>query len=112
QTADQFRSLVIAQGDDGHLVRLGEVATVEVAPRDVNRMFRTNGQLTTGFGIIKQSTANTVEVLDAVKAEVDQVNTELPDGMELVTSGDDSLYIRAAIEEIYITIAITTALVG
>ncbi len=112
QTADQFRNLVIAQGADGHLVRLGEVATVEIASRERNRIFRTNGALTTGFGIIKQSTANTVEVLDAVKGEVAQVNADLPEGMELITSGDESLYIRAAIEEIYWTIGITTVLVG
>jgi multidrug efflux pump len=112
QNADNFRNLVIAQGADGHLIRLGEVANVEVASRETNRMFRTNGSTTTGFGIIKQSTANTVEVLDAVKNEVDRVNDGLPEGMELITSGDDSLYIRAAIAEIYWTIGITTALVG
>ena len=112
QTADNFRNLVIAQGADGHLIRLGEVANVEIASRETNRIFRTNGALTTGFGIIKASTANTVEVLDAVKAEVDEVNAELPEGMELITSGDESLYIRAAIDEIYWTIGITTALVG
>ncbi|HEX5046784.1 MAG TPA: efflux RND transporter permease subunit [Gammaproteobacteria bacterium] len=112
QTADDFRDLVLTQGKDGHLVRLGEVAKVEVAPRESNRWFRTNGKTTTGFGIIKQSTANTVEVLDAVKREVERVNQNLPQGMQLITSGDDSLYIRAAIDEIYITIGITTALVG
>ena len=112
ETADQFRNLVIWQGKDGHLVRLGEVANVVVASRETNRMFRTNGQLTTGFGIIKQSTANTVEVLDQVKAEVERVNANLPPGMKLITSGDDSLYIRAAISEIYWTIGITTLLVA
>ncbi len=112
QTADQFRDLVLAQGKDGHLIRLGEVARVQVGPRENQRWFRTNGRTTTGFGIIKQSTANVVEVLDAVKAEVARVNHDLPEGMQLITSGDDSLYIRAAIREIYFTIAITTALVG
>jgi multidrug efflux pump len=112
QTADQFRNLVISQGPDGHLVRLGEVADVKVGPRESQRLFRTNGKLTTGFGIVKQSTANTVEVLDNVKEEVKRVNENLPAGMQLITSGDDSLYIRAAISEIYWTIGITTALVG
>ena len=112
ETADQFRNLVISQGKDGHLVRLAEVANVQVQSRETTRMFRTNGQLTTGFGIIKQSTANTVEVLDKVKSEVARVNANLPPGMKLITSGDDSLYIRAAIEEIYWTIGITTVLVG
>ena len=45
-----------------------------------NRIFRTNGALTTGFGIIKASTANTVEVLDAVKAEVDASQRRLARG--------------------------------
>jgi multidrug efflux pump len=112
QTAEQFRDLVLAQGKDGHLIRLGEVARVQVGPRENQRWFRTNGKTTTGFGIIKQSTANVVEVLDLVKAEVERVNRDLPKGMNLITSGDDSLYIRAAIREIYYTIAITTALVG
>jgi multidrug efflux pump len=94
------------------LIRLSEVANIEIASREQNRIFRTNGALTTGFGIIKASTANTVEVLDAVKAEVDAVNADLPEGMQLITSGDESLYIRAAIDEIYWTIGITTALVG
>jgi len=48
ETADQFRNLVISQGKDGHLVRLAEVANVQVQSRETTRMFRTNGQLTPG----------------------------------------------------------------
>ncbi|HEY8519245.1 MAG TPA: efflux RND transporter permease subunit [Gammaproteobacteria bacterium] len=112
QTEEQFRNLVIAQGEDGHLIRLGEVADVEVAPREYQRLFRTNGALTTGFGIIKQSTANTVEVLDEVKAMVEQINRELPEGMRIITSADESAFIRAAIGAVYEAIIVTTILVG
>lgn len=112
QTAEDFRNLVLAQGADGHLVRLGEIADVEVGPRQSQRMFRTNAATTTGFGVVKQSTANTVEVLDAVNVEVDRLNAEFPEGMELITSGDESLFIRAAINAVYWTIALTTLLVG
>jgi len=112
ETADDFRQLVITQGSDGHLIRLGEVAQIEVGPRVPKRLFRTNGANTSGFGIIKQSTANTVDVLDGVAAEAVRINEDLPEGMELITSGDDSLYIRAAVSAVYWTIGITTALVG
>ena len=113
QSADDFRNLVIAEGQDGHLIRLGEVARVEVGPRQLQNSFRTNGATTTGIGIVKQSKANTVEVLDAVTAEVDRLNAgNLPAGMTLVTSGDDSLFIRASIKAVYETIIVTTALVG
>jgi len=112
QTVDAFRQLVIAQGEDGHLVRLGEVATVELGPRNQRSQYRTNGASTTGFGVVKQSTANTVEVLGAVTAEMERVNQDLPEDMELIPSGDDSVYISAAINAVFWTIGITTALVG
>jgi len=111
QTAGDFRQLVIRRGDDGHLIRLGEVAKVQVGPRDTRNIFRTNGLDTVGIGVTKQSTANTVDVLDAVKEEVRKINEDLPDGMTLVYSSDESLFIREAIKSVYITIGITTALV-
>jgi multidrug efflux pump len=112
QSAEDFQNLVITRGDDGHLIRLGEIARVEIGSRQLENRFRTNGATTTGFGIVKQSKANTVEVLDAVTVEVERMNGELPDGMEIVTSGDDSAFIRASIEAVYWTIGITTTLVG
>ncbi len=110
--AGEFRRLVVARGDDGHLVRLGEVAEVEVRPRDPRRMFRTNGAPSVGMGIVKQSTANTVDVVAAVLAEKDSLNKQLPEGMQLSQSSDESVFIRAAVRAVYWTIAITTGLVG
>jgi multidrug efflux pump len=112
QTAEDFRSLVVKRGEDGHLMRLGEVADVEEAERDHRHIYRTNGQDTVGIGIVKQSTANTLDVLDAVKAEVSRINAEFPEGRTLIYSSDDSLFIREAINNVYVTIAIATALVG
>jgi multidrug efflux pump len=111
-TAEEFRRLVVGRGDDGHLIRLGEVANVEVAPRDTRTIFRTNGKNSVGFGIIKQSTANTVDVITGINEEVARISETLPTGMQIVTAGDDSAFIRAAIQSVYITITITTLLVG
>ena len=112
QTAEEFRRLVISEGADGHLIRLGEVAEVEVGPRNTRSIFRTNGANSLGLGIVKQSTANTVEVINGITAELEQLNTELPAGMQLLKASDDSVFIRAAIGSVYWTIGITTALVG
>lgn len=112
QTADEFRRLVVGQGADGHIMRLGEVADVAVGPRDTRTIFRTNFSDTVAFGIIKQSTANTVDVIDGVNEAIEAINSELPEGMSLAKSADDSLFIRAAIRSVYTTIAITTVLVG
>ncbi|MCC6202242.1 MAG: efflux RND transporter permease subunit [Gammaproteobacteria bacterium] len=112
QTAEDFRRLVLTQGADGHLVRLGEVATVEVAPSELRQVFRTNGETTVGMGIIKQSTANTITVLEEVKRVVAEINRGLPEGMVLETSTDDSQFILAAIAAVYETILVTVTLVG
>jgi multidrug efflux pump len=112
ETQEDFRNLVISKGTDGHLIRLGELADIEVAPRNTRTVFRTNAANMIGMGVVKQSTANTVEVLERVKAVMQQINNELPVGMSLVASSDDSLYIRAAIRSVYQTILITTGLVS
>jgi multidrug efflux pump len=112
ETAEQFRRLVLTPGRDGHLVRLGEVAKVEVGPRNTRTIFRTNGSNSVAFGIVKQSTANTVEVINGVNEEMARISAQLPEGMSLTKSSDDSLFIRAAIDAVYETIGITTVLVG
>ncbi|MEM9384325.1 MAG: efflux RND transporter permease subunit [Pseudomonadota bacterium] len=109
---DDFRQLVITQGEDGHIIRLGEVARVEVAPRSDRRIFRTNGENSVGMGIVKQTTANTVDVIEAVLEETARLRKTLPSSISLVKSSDDSVFIRAAIASVYQTIALTTALVG
>jgi multidrug efflux pump len=111
-TPQDFRNLVLGTGNDGHLIRLGEVATVEVAPRNLRESFRANQKTTVGMGIIKQSTANTLETLEAVKAEIARVSASLPSHMEFIASSDDSLFIREAIDSVYQTIAVTTVLVS
>ena len=112
QTADQFRQLVIGRGRDGHIMRLGEVADVEVAPRDTRTVFRTNFTDTVAFGVIKQSTANTVEVINGINEEIERINADLPEGMVVTKNADDSVFIREAIKSVYLTISITTVLVG
>lgn len=111
-TAEEFRNLVITQGADGHLIRLGEVADVEIGPRNTRTIFRTNGKNSVGFGIVKQSKANTVEVISGLDQEMARISNQLPPGMALAKSSDDSLFIRAAIRAVYVTISITTVLVG
>jgi multidrug efflux pump len=112
QSPEDFEALVISRGADGHLIRLGEVAVVELAPRNTRETFRSNQQVTVGMRISKQSTANTLEMLEAVKAEIAVVQATLPDHMDLIPSQDDSLFIREAINSVYQTIGITTVLVS
>ncbi len=110
-TPEQFAELVLAQGPGGFLVRLGDVARVERGTEENRTFFRGNGVPMVGLGIVKQSTANTVAVADAAKAEAARLNATLPAGMEIRQSYDSSVFVRGAIAEVYKTLAIAIGLV-
>ncbi|NQZ05428.1 efflux RND transporter permease subunit [Idiomarina sp.] len=108
---DDFRNLVIRQGDDGYLVRLGEVARVELGAEDDKTDFRGNGVNMVGIGIIKQSKANTLSVVENVREEMEVLEKTLPETMYLATSYDSSIFIKGSIDEVYNTLLIAMALV-
>lgn len=111
KTADDFKNLVISRGDSGYLVRLGDVATVEKGPIEDRTTFRGNGQSMVGIGIIKQSKANTLSVVEAAKKEAAFIIPTLPAGLELKESYDTSVFIAQAIHEVYLTLGIAVGLV-
>jgi multidrug efflux pump len=111
RTAEDFARLVLARGSDGYLVRLGEVARVEKGAEETRTFFRGNGVPMVGIGIMKQSTANTLEVAAAARAEMALVNPTLPKGMRIKQSYDSSVFVEGAIAEVYKTLAIAIALV-
>ncbi|MGI2195214.1 efflux RND transporter permease subunit [Shewanella baltica] len=104
RTAEDFANLVITQGEDGYLVKLGDVARVEIGSEEERIMFRGNKEAMIGLGVSKQSTANTLEVARAVNALVDKINPTLPAGMSIKRSYDSSVFIEASIKEVYQTL--------
>jgi multidrug efflux pump len=109
-TVDEFRNLVVRR-DGNDLLRLGEVANVNMGVEsDVGRL-RASGRTAIGMGIIRQSKANTVAVSDAVKAELESIRETLPPEVSISESYDESIFIRASIKEVLITLAISVSLV-
>ncbi len=111
RTVDQFNQLVVSRGPDGHLIRLGDIAKVERGTEEDRNLFRGNGITQVGIGIVKQSTANTIDVARGSKAERDKINEILPKGMKLEDSFDSSVFVERAIHEVYITLSIAIVLV-
>ncbi|NWH08015.1 MAG: efflux RND transporter permease subunit [Alphaproteobacteria bacterium] len=105
-TPTDFAELTLTRGSDGHIVRLGEVAQVEFGPSNPYVFFQGNGTSQIGLGIIKQSQANTVAVVEATTAEILKLRETLPEGTELHFSYDSSVFIAKAIEEVYFTLFI------
>lgn len=107
-----FAALVLGRGQDGYLIRLGDVARVERGSEEDRTFFRGNGIPMVGIGIIKQSTANTISVARDAKAEARKLNAAgLPNGMKINDSYDTSVFVESAINEVYTTLLIAMGLV-
>lgn len=106
----QFEQLVI-RGEGVQRVRLGDVARVEMAAQDDRTGFTVNGKTSISLGIVRQSNANTVEVADAVRAEISRIEPTLPEGVNIRIASDDSVFIRESIREVATTLLIAIGLV-
>lgn len=111
KSVQDFGEMVLGRGPDGHLIRLGEVAEITIAAANERRDFRGNGISTIGVAIIKQSTANTIDVAQRARAEVVALQPSLPPSMDLVIAWDSAVFIEEAISQVWITLGVAAFLV-
>ncbi|MHB1143268.1 MAG: efflux RND transporter permease subunit [Thiobacillus sp.] len=102
RTPAEFERVVI-RDSGGVLVRLADIGRAEVGAEDERNIVRVNGRAAVGLGIVKQSTANTLEVARAVKAELPRLEAALPEGMQLKVGFDSSIFIEKSIDAVYTT---------
>ena len=110
RTPEQFRE-VILRDDDGYLVRLGDVARVEIGPAEERRITRFKGENAVALGIVKQSTANPLEVSAALREMLPDIKAVLPEGMQVNIAYDKSIFIDRSIDAVFTTIGEAIALV-
>ncbi|WKD50181.1 efflux RND transporter permease subunit [Microbulbifer spongiae] len=108
---EDFASLVVGRGGDNYLVRLGDIAEVELGVVEDRTFFRGNGVPMVGIGIIRQSTANTIEVVNGVLELTERLNQSLPQGMSIEESYNAAVFIEASIHEVYFTLLVAIACV-
>lgn len=110
-TPQDFSSMVINRSNDNSLVRLGDVAQVEIAAEDDKTLFKGNGKNMVGLGIIKQSKANTLSVVKSARKEMKLLQESLPVGTTIINSYDSSIFIQGSIDEVYNTLMIAMVMV-
>ncbi|HAN48044.1 MAG TPA: multidrug transporter AcrB, partial [Nitrospira sp.] len=110
EKAAQFNQLILAYRD-GYPVRLQDVGAAEIGPEDDRKLVRVNGKPAIGLGIMKQSKANTLEAARAVKRTIPAMEALLPEGMQLVTAFDSSIYIERSLHEVYEAVGLSVLLV-
>jgi len=109
-TPEQFRNVVVKLAGS-HQVRLGEVARVELGAADERRETTYNGSPAIAVGIIKQAVANPLDVSNAVRAVLPDINSSLPAGMTGVIGNDSAIFIDRSIKAVFATIVEAIVLV-
>jgi len=92
-------------------IRLGDVATVTLGPRDGETALRSNGKPGIGLGIIRQAQSNTLNISTGIKAAVDQLSKTLPEGTRIAITSDDAVFIQGAIHEVVLALVLAAVIV-
>ncbi|ANL72894.1 acriflavin resistance protein [Rhizobium phaseoli] len=92
-------------------VRLGDVATVTLGPRDGDTALRSNGKPGIGLGIIRQAQSNTLNISTGIKAAVEQLSKTLPEGTTIAITSDDAVFIQGAIHEVVLALLLAAIIV-
>ncbi len=109
-TPEEFKAIVVKLAN-GYQVKLSDVARVELGAVDERRASTYNGIPAIAVGIIRQSTANPLDVSNAVREVLPEINASLPQGLQASIGNDDSVFIERSIEAVFMTIVEAIALV-
>ena len=110
RTPAQFDRLIIRQTDN-YLVRLSDVGRAELGAVDERRINRFNGRTAVTVGVVKQATANPLDISRDVQAELPRLLRSLPEGMQASVSYDRAQFIEKSIQNVYTTIGEAVVLV-
>lgn len=110
RTPDEFRQMVVRE-QNGVVVRLGEIADVQLGAENYDQDVRFNGETATFMGIWVLPTANSLEVIRNVRKALPAIEAQLPTGMKLGVPYDSTEYIQDAINEVLHTLGETLLIV-
>ncbi len=110
RTVSEFEQVVIKEAN-GYLVRLKDVAQVEIGAQDERVRARYMGQSAVAIGVVKQSVANPLDVSNAVRGVLPQIRQALPPGMQVEVAYDTSVFIERSISNVFHTIGEAIVLV-
>ena len=111
QTPEQFRNIILKSDSSGALVRLGDVARVELGNEDYSSSARLNGHPASGIAVKLAAGANALNTAKLVKAKVAEYQTSMPNGYKVAYPKDSTDFINISIEEVVKTLIEAVVLV-
>ena len=104
RSVDEFKNVVIKSGADGEVVRLSDVARVELAAGDYTLRSRLDGMDAAAVGVFQAPGANALAIRDGVVAKMDELKQRFPPGVEYRTVYDTTIFVRDSIKAVVTTL--------
>ncbi len=111
QTPEQFRAIVLRSNVDGSVLRLGDVARVELGSESYSVISRYNGAPASGVAVSLATNANALSTADGMAALMEQMKPSFPPGLKVVIPFDTTPFVRVSIKEVVKTLIEAVVLV-
>nr|MDP2482356.1 multidrug efflux RND transporter permease subunit [Candidatus Palauibacterales bacterium] len=111
ETVDQFANIIVKTGGEGELVRVRDVARVELGAQDYSWFVQLDGAPSVGIAIYQLPGSNALGVAEGVRDALAELEVNFPEGLEASVAYDSTRYIQASIEEVITTLIVAILLV-
>src|SRR5688572_26116212 len=108
---DEFGKIILKSGDNGEIVRLRDVARIEMGSGSYALRAQLNNKDAVGIGIFQSPGANAIDLSDAVRAKMDELATRFPEGMTWRAPYDPTVFVRDSISAVVHTLLEAVVLV-
>ncbi|WP_303023143.1 efflux RND transporter permease subunit, partial [Duncaniella muris] len=111
QTAEEFGNIILKTDPNGSILRLKDVATVELGSESYSTISHVSGKQAGLIGVQQRPGANALDVATKVKAKMDELSEYFPDGVHYEVIMDTTSFVNASIDEVLVTFVETTLIV-
>ena len=101
---EQFEDIIVKTGEDGAMTRLRDIARTELGGKSYGVVSRLNGAVSASIAIYQLPGANALDVAKRVRAAMEELSGNFPDGLEYTIPYDTTVFVEQSIEEVYITL--------
>jgi hydrophobic/amphiphilic exporter-1 (mainly G- bacteria), HAE1 family len=109
--ARQFENVIVKTGNNGQVTRVRDIGHVELGAQTYSQAFNLDGKPAAGIGIYQSPGANALEVEHVVKAKMEELSRQFPQGLVYSTPFDTTVFVNASIHEVYKTLIEAAVLV-
>lgn len=111
KTAEEFENIIVKNDDDGNIVRLKDIARIELGADSYGASCSFNGKSSVGLGVFKTTDANALNTVNAVKKELERLSRHFPEGVSWEIAYDPTKFIEISMREIVVTLISVLVLV-